>query len=120
MAELKQSLAWWCYNRPDTDPKRFMQTVKQIGYSAIEQLPRDLWDTAREAGLVISAHGGHASLSDGLNRHENHSRIEDEVNEMLEQAVKYQIPKLIVFSGNRNGLSDDEGATNTAEGLRRV
>ena len=39
---------------------------------------------------------------------------------MLEQAVKYQIPNLIVFSGNRRGLSDTEGAENTIEGLRRV
>ena len=120
MAKLKNSLAWWCFNRPGVDPRNFFATAKQIGYSALELVPRDLWDAVREAGLVIAAHGGHVSLTDGLNRRENHSHIEDEINEMLEQAVKYQIPNLIVFSGNRRGLSDAEGAANTAEGLRRV
>jgi hydroxypyruvate isomerase len=42
------------------------------------------------------------------------------VNQALEWAVQYQIPNLIVFSGNRKGLSDEEGAVNTAEGLKRV
>jgi hydroxypyruvate isomerase len=120
MAKLKNSLAWWCFNRPGIDPRRFFATAKQIGYAAVELLPRDLWDMAREEGLVIAAHGGHVSLTDGLNRRENHNHIEDEINEMLELAVKYQIPNLIVFSGNRRGLSDAEGAENTAEGLRRV
>jgi hydroxypyruvate isomerase len=120
MAKLKNSLAWWCFNRPGVDPRRFFATAKQIGYAAMELLPRDLWDVARDEGLVIASHGGHVSLTDGLNRRENHNHIEDEINEMLEQAVKYQIPNLIVFSGNRRGLSDTEGAENTIEGLRRV
>jgi hydroxypyruvate isomerase len=118
--KLRHSLAWWCFNRPGIDPKRFMQTAKQIGYEAMELLPRDLWDTARETGLVIAAHGGHQSLTEGLNRRENHNHIEDEINAMLDLAVQYQIPNLIVFSGNRRGLGDAEGAANTAEGLRRV
>ena len=76
-------------------------------------------EPARRLGLV-AAHGGHASLTDGLNRRENHQRIEEEINQHLELAVQYQIPNLIVFAGNRNGMTDEEGAANTAEGLRRV
>ena len=120
MKRLKHSLAWWCFNRPGVDPAQFMLTAKQIGYEAMELLPRELWDVARKAGLVIASHGGHPSLVDGLNRRENHNRIEDEINHMLELAVAYQIPNLIVFSGNRRGLSDEEGAANCIEGLRRV
>ena len=120
MNKIKQSLSWWCFNRDGMEPGRFFKEAKKIGYPAVELLPRELWDTAREAGLVIATHGGHASLTDGLNRPENHERIVDEINQMLEWAVQYQIPNLIVFSGNRKGLSDEEGAVNTAEGLKRV
>jgi hydroxypyruvate isomerase len=120
MNKIKQSLAWWCFNRDGVEPQRFFRKARQIGYAAVELLPRELWDTAREAGLVIAAHGGHASLTDGLNRRENHGRLVDEINQSLEWAVQYQIPNLIVFSGNRKGLSDEEGALNTAEGLKRV
>ncbi|MCL5998617.1 MAG: TIM barrel protein [Chloroflexi bacterium] len=120
MSKIKQSLSWWCFDRDGMQPQRFFKEAKQVGYVAVELLPRELWNVARDAGLVIATHGGHASLQDGLNRRENHNRIEDEINQYLELAVSYQIPNLIVFSGNRNGLGDEEGAANTAEGLRRV
>ena len=35
-------------------------------------------------------------------------------------AVEYQIPNLIVFSGNRAGLGDAEGARTAAEGLKQA
>ena len=120
MHKIKQSLAWWCFNREGVKPDHFFAEAKRIGYAAVELLPRDLWDAARAAGLVIATHGGHASLTDGLNRRENHASIVDEINRNLELAVHYQIPNLIVFSGNRRGLSDAEGAANTIEGLKRV
>jgi hydroxypyruvate isomerase len=118
MARIKQSLSWWCFSKEE--PQRFFKTARQMGYLAMELLPRELWDAAREADLVIASHGGHQSLTDGLNKRSNHNRIEDEFNEYLDLAVKYQIPNLIAFSGNRNGLGDAEGALITAEGLRRV
>jgi hydroxypyruvate isomerase len=62
--------------------------------------------------------GGHGALT--LNQCENHDRIEAEINANLEKAVKWDIPALIVFSGNRNGLPDAAGIEHTAEGLKRV
>jgi hydroxypyruvate isomerase len=120
MTQIKQCLSWWCFNRDGMEPQRFFKEAKAIGYAGVELLSPDLWGVARDAGLVVTTHGGHASLTVGLNRRENHNAIEDEINGMLENAVKYQIPNLIVFSGNRNGLGDEEGAANTAEGLKRV
>lgn len=118
MARIKQSLSWWCFSKED--PQRFFKEARQLGYLAMELLPRELWDAARDADLVIASHGGHQSLTDGLNKRRNHNRIEAEINEYLDLAVRYQIPNLIVFSGNRDGLDDTEGAHITAEGLRRV
>ena len=120
MSKIKQSLAWWCYGRDGVSPDTFFRVAKQIGYAAVELLPRELWDAARAAGLVIATHGGHASLTNGLNRRENHDSIIDEILLNLDRAVQYQIPNLIVFSGNRRGLSDEEGAANTIAGLSRV
>lgn len=120
MPKLKQSLCWWCFNRNGMQPQRFFNEAKRIGYDAVELVPRDLWDAVVEAGLHISSHSAHASLTDGLNRRENPARIEDEINRNLELAVRYKVPTLICFSGNRNGFDDETGAANTAEGLRRV
>jgi hydroxypyruvate isomerase len=102
------------------DVHRFLREAKASGYDAVELLPREHWDEARDLGLTIASHGGHVSLTNGLNRRENHARIEDEVNHTLELAREYGIATLICFSGNRNGISDEAGAINTAEGLKRV
>jgi hydroxypyruvate isomerase len=120
MAQFKQDLCWWCFARQGVDPKRLIQEAKAIGYAGFELVPREWWDAIKEAGLEIVTIGGHGSLTDGLNRKENHARIEDEILRNLELAKQYGIKILICFSGNRRGMSDEEGIENTAEGLRRV
>lgn len=92
----------------------------KIGYAGVEMCPQELWQQVRDGGLKIVTEGGHASLGDGLNKVENHDRIEQEIKAKLELAKKWEIPALIVFSGNRNGLPDDKGIETTAAGLQRV
>jgi hydroxypyruvate isomerase len=55
-----------------------------------------------------------------MNRRENQARIAQEIRANLDLAVQWGIPNLICFSGNRNGISDSEGAEITAETLRHV
>ena len=85
--------------------------------------PQELWPQVKEGGLKIITQGGYCiAWQDGLNKRENHDRIEEaEIKANLKLAEQWQIPALIVFSGNRNGLPDDEGIEKTtAEGLQRV
>jgi hydroxypyruvate isomerase len=119
MGALRQSFAWWCVAQKAGDPAVFLRAVKAAGFAAVELLPRELWDAAREAGLVIATEGAGA-LDKGWNRRTQHAGLLEEVERKLELAGKYQIPNLIVFSGNRAGLDDEEGAETTAEGLRRA
>ena len=119
MSRIKQSFAWWCVSQKTNNPAQFMKQAREIGYEGVELLPRELWDTARAAGLTIATFGV-GSLTEGLNRLEHHAEIEAEFHEKLDLAVQYGIPNLIVFSGNRAGLSDEAGALNTAAGLQRL
>jgi hydroxypyruvate isomerase len=94
--------------------------MKSIGYAAVEMLPQDKWQMAKDNGLRIAIIGGHQSLVDGLNKPENHDRIERELRASIALAHEHNIPGVICFSGNRNGCPDEEGARNTAAGLKRV
>jgi hydroxypyruvate isomerase len=116
----KQSIAWWCFVPNALSPEMLVQAACEIGYSALELVPQEHWAMVRDAGLAISAIAGHASIPEGLNRRENHDRIEHELLANIELAQQWAIPNLICFSGNRAGLSDAEGAEICAEGLRRV
>jgi hydroxypyruvate isomerase len=119
MSIFKQSFAWWCVQKNISNPREFFTSVKKIGYQGVELLPHELWTVALDSGLEIVTEGA-GSLTDGLSHPENHAGILNEVGEKLELANKYHIPNLIVFSGNRKGMDDDEGAANTIEGLQKL
>ena len=53
--------------------------------------------------MKIASMCGHKSLTDGLNKRENHARIEQEILASIEVARNNAIPNLICFSGNRAG-----------------
>jgi hydroxypyruvate isomerase len=118
MPRIKQSVSWWCFGK--LTPEQLVRAAADIGYDAVELVGPEHWALVKDHGLTIASVAGHQSLTDGLNRRENHDRIEKEIRANLKLAVEWRIPNLIVFSGNRNGLDDTTGADITAEGLKRV
>ena len=104
----------------------FCQTVAEIGYAAIEIMqPGEDLDrivgTAAKHDLTVASMVGHSSLQDGLNKRENHERIEAELHASIDLATEHGIGGLICFSGTRNpGQSDLEGMVTCAQGLRRI
>ncbi len=63
---------------------------------------------------------GGGTIPDGLNRTENHAKIEQELREGITKAAEAGVPNIITFSGNRRGLSDSEGLENCVAGLNRI
>ncbi|MGH2534711.1 MAG: hydroxypyruvate isomerase family protein [Thermomicrobiales bacterium] len=120
MTGFKPTMAWWGFARGVETPEALIKTVAEIGYAGIEMAGEEFWPLIADAGLEIASERAHDSLGNGLNRRENHDRIEREVHANLAIAHQWQMPTLICFSGNRDGLDDETGAHNTAEGLRRV
>lgn len=119
VGRIKQSLTFWPISKLASSPD-FAQKVAAMGFVAIEMGPEAQWPAIRAAGLAIPIVGGHGTLTDGLNKPANHDRIEGELRASITKASQNGIPSLIVFSGNRNGLPDDEGIATCAAGIRRV
>jgi len=128
---IKQSLCYPMYLRKDTNVAELCKTVAKIGFKAVELWNReanlggitleDLAKAAKSSGMIVSSMCGHNSLPDGLNKLANHDRIEAELRESIDVAVKLGMPGVICFSGNRNpGQSDYEGLVACAQGLRRI
>jgi hydroxypyruvate isomerase len=120
MAGPKASITWWSFTDRGVGADDLIRAVASIGYDGIELADEALWPAIAEAGLAIVSHRGHGSIESGLNRTENHDRIEAEILTNLELAQRWEIPLLICFSGNRDGLSTQAGIENTAIGLSRV
>ena len=121
MGRIKQSATAWSFVRDDMTPEQFLNGLADIGFDGVELIAQEYWGMAKDLGLAVVTFAGHATLTDGLNRPENHDRIEQEILENLELAAEHDVPGLICFSGNRyDGVSDEEGIDITAEGLSRV
>jgi hydroxypyruvate isomerase len=120
MNRIKQGFCWWCFTRAGLPAEQLARTAADIGYEAVDLVGPEHWPLVKDHGLTIAAIIGHASLTEGLNRREHHDRIEQEIRANLAVATHWQIPNLICFSGNRDGLDDTTGAEITAEGLHRV
>ncbi len=120
MAELKASFTWWSFAGRGVADGELIRAAASMGYDGIELAEESLWPAIADAGLAIASHRGHGTIEAGLNRVENHDRIEREVLANIELAQRWGHPVLICFSGNRDGLADEAGIENSAIGLSRV
>lgn len=117
---LKQSFSWWCAEGKGIAPEALLSGAAKIGYAGVELIGEALWPMAVDQGLAIATIAGHGTLGDGLNRRENAARIEAELRANIQKAQRWNIPVLICFSGNRNGISDEAGLDVCAETLARI
>jgi hydroxypyruvate isomerase len=115
---LKQSAARWCYK--DMSINDLCRNGAEMGLSAIDLVRPEEWPTLQRYNLVSSMVYSAGTIPDGWNRTENHDRLEKEMREGIERAAAAKLPNVITFSGNRRGLSDEQGKENCIRGLRRV
>ena len=83
--------------------------------------PKD-WPLLKKYGLIPTMYppGPGGTITDALNRRENHARLERSMHAALDEAAANGVPNIIAFSGNRNGMADAEGADHCVEFLNRV
>ncbi|VXD01804.1 Hydroxypyruvate isomerase [Sphingomonas sp. 8AM] len=117
---LKQSVSRWCYQ--DIPLDRLCVAAVGMGLQGIDLLQPAEYDVPRRHGLRCTM--GYAAeimtIPNGLNRRENHDAIEKAFRVGIPQAAKAGVPNVIAFSGNRRGMSDEEGAANAVAGLNRI
>jgi hydroxypyruvate isomerase len=116
---IRQSVSRWCYERVPLD--ELCEKGAAMGLKAIDLLNEDEWEVPRRYGLVCSmGYGGGGEIRSAMSRVENHAKIEEAFRRTIPRAAKMGLANVITFSGNRGGMSDEEGMKNTIRGLNRV
>ena len=115
---LKQSVARWCFAKIPLE--EFCAQAAGMGLTGIDLVEPEDWPMLRKYNLTPAMTQGKAVITDGWNRKENHDRLERDLRERIALAAEAKVPNAIAFSGNRRGLSDEEGRDNCILGLRRV
>jgi hydroxypyruvate isomerase len=115
---LKQSVCRWCYDKIPLDT--LCRDVAAMGFKSVELLSENEWATLKPFGLTCAVSNGPSTIPVGFNRLNEHDRLVKESERLLPLVAAAGIPNMIVFSGNRAGMSDGEGMENCAIGLRRI
>jgi len=116
---IRQSVCRWCYAKMPLD--QLCAAAAAMGLKAIDLLQPEEWDVPARYGLGCSmGYAGGGAIAEALNRVEHHAEIEASFRKNIPLAAKAGVGNVITFSGNRRGMSDEEGARNTVAGLKRL
>jgi hydroxypyruvate isomerase len=117
-SRIKQSVSRWCYG--SIPLAELCKAARDIGYQSVELLDEKDWSVPATYGLKCAMSNGFGSIPVGFNRPDNHDRLVVAAAEMIPKAAAAGVPNIVVFSGNRGGMSDGEGIANCIAGFRRV
>lgn len=117
---IAQSFSFDGFARTGIEPARLFRGAAEIGLAGVELLPAEHRQAARDHGLRIVSMTGHALAPAGLNRRDAFPAIERDIHAALREAVAWNVPYILCFSGNRYGPSAAEAADITADHLRRL
>ncbi|MCG3126380.1 MAG: hypothetical protein CHACPFDD_01215 [Phycisphaerae bacterium] len=115
---LKQSVCRWCYGGMPLE--ELCRNAAAMGIQSVELLSENEWAAPKKFGITCAVANGPTSIGKGWNRVEHHERFVKESQRLLPLVKDAGIPNMIVFSGNREGLPDDEGAANCIKGLKQI
>ena len=115
---IRQSVCKWCYAAIPLDD--FCRAVKLMGIQSVELLGEKDWATVKQHGLTCAMANGPSTIPVGFNRPSEHDRLVAESERLLPLVAAAGLPNMIVFSGNRGGMSDGEGLENCVRGLKRI
>jgi hydroxypyruvate isomerase len=103
----------------------FEETCKQaarLGCKGYDLIGPDDWPMLKKYGLAPTMYplGPGGTITDALNRTENHARLEASMRAAIDASAAVGAPNVITFSGNRRGMADAEGGDNCVAFLNRI
>ncbi len=119
-ANINHSVCRWTYDFLSVD--ELCKVVKEIGFNAIDLVgPKD-WPALRQYGIYSSMcyTAGENSLTKGWNNTDYHNALIKSFSEVMPLMVTAGYKDVICFSGNRNGMDDETGLKNCANGLKKI
>src|SRR5919107_4736488 len=116
---VNHSVCRWCYESIPLDD--LCKAAKNIGLTSIELVGPAEWPTLKKYGLTSALPwGAGLGITKGFNDPQYHAELIKSYEEVIPQAAAAGFKQIICFSGNRNGLDDEQGIKNCAIGLKKL
>ena len=114
---IRQTLCAWCYTKLSLE--QLCQAANQLGYLGIDLVGPETFPTLKKYNLVGTMTPSHP-IAKGTNHKENWDQCLAMIRKSIEATADAGFPNVICFSGNRDGMDDQEGMKNCAEALKQV
>lgn len=120
--KVHHSACRWCYQ--DIPFEELVMNAKKIGLQSIELTGPEEWEILKKHDMTAAI--GWGKYPDGMNipnffnRTKNHDALVGFYEDIIPKAAKAGVKNIITFSGNRDGMSDEDGLINCKKGLQRI
>lgn len=117
--KINHSVCRWCYN--EIPLEELCKAANKIGIASIELTGPEEWPLLKKYGLTSAMPwGAGKGITEGFNNLALHDELVKSYEEIIPKVAAAGLNKIICFSGNRNGLDDEQGIKNCAVGLKRL
>ncbi len=114
---INQSVCQWCFK--SWDQETFCANAQKLGLKGIDLVGPDWFANLKKYNLIGTMTTSHG-ITKGLNRKENWDECLGKIRKSIEASAEAGFPRVICFSGNREGMDDETGLKNCAEALKQV
>ncbi len=116
---INHSVCRWCYSKIPLED--LCRAAKSMGIKSVELTGPDEWPVLQKYGLTSALPwGAGKGIVDGFNNPKLHDELVASYEAIFPKLKAANLNTIICFSGNRHGMSDVEGLTNCAVGLKRL
>jgi hydroxypyruvate isomerase len=125
---INHSVCKWCY--PKVSLEDLCVAGKEMGLSSIELLTPADFPTLKKHGLSCAMVGSPSikapdgqdlgGITRAFNRKEHHDLLIEVYEPHISASADAGFTNVICFSGNRDGLDDETGMKNCADGIKRL
>jgi hydroxypyruvate isomerase len=123
--KVNHSACRWCYG--DIPFEDLVKAAKNMGMGSIELTGPAEWEILKKHGLTAAIGWPDSDMwPKGMGLHNcfntlaNHDKLVEMYEMLIPKAAKAGIKNMITFSGNANGLSDEQGLLNCKKGIQRI
>ena len=116
---IKHSVCRWCYDKVPFE--ELCKAAKEIGIQSIELTGPEEWPSLKNHGLTSAMPwGAGMGIEKGFNDPQYHDELVKSYEAIIPKVAAAGLDKIICFSGNRNGKTEEQGLANCAVGLKRL
>jgi hydroxypyruvate isomerase len=117
--KINHSVCRWCYDKIAFED--LCKAGKEMGLQSIELTGPDEWPILKKYGLTSAMPwGAGMGIEKGFNDPKYHDELVKSFEQIFPKLANAGLNKVICFSGNRNGMDDEQGIKNCAIGLKKL